>query len=143
MDLQPYYNMVENNIRSLGVDPAICRGEKPGQWNLKKGSANVWIDVFYSETNKCAYYQVMSPVMEIPGNNQQNFFQELLEHNYTFYGVAFVKYQNWAYIKAIREVDGMDEKEAMAVVNRVGWYADDLDDKLKAKYGPVIHGGRG
>jgi hypothetical protein len=30
MDLQPYYQMVENNIQKLGVDPANCRGENPG-----------------------------------------------------------------------------------------------------------------
>lgn len=134
-DLNVYYNMVETCIRDLGVDPALCRGEQAGQWSLKKGSASVWIDVWHIERENRAYFQVLAPVMQIPTANLQAFYQELLELNYTFYGVAFVKYNDWIYVKVIRETDGLEQKEAAAMINRVGWYADEYDDKLKARYG--------
>ena len=141
-NLQYYYDMVEKSISDLGVDPAVCRGEKEGQWSLKKGSASVWIDIWHIEQENRAYFQVLAPVMQVPPANQEEFFKELLELNYTLYGVAFVKYQDWVYVKLIRECDGMEQKEAAATINRVGWYADEYDDRLKVKYGVVV-GGRG
>ena len=135
MNLQQYYDMVDNIIKSLGVDPAACKSETPGQWNLKKGSATVWIDVWQVQNEERGYFQVMSPVCQVPVNNQHLFTKELLEINHTLYGVAFTIFKDWAYIKMIREVDGLDQKEAEAMINRVGNYADDWDDKLKAKYG--------
>ena len=135
MNLQQYYDMVDNIIKSLGVDPAACKSETPGQWNLKKGSAPVWIDVWQVQNEERGYFQVMSPVCQVPVNNQHLFTKELLEINHTLYGVAFTIFKDWAYIKMIREVDGLDQKEAEAMINRVGNYADDWDDKLKAKYG--------
>ncbi len=135
MELGHYYQIVEESIKSLGVNPADCRGDKPGQWNLKKGSALVWVDVMYIEREQRAYYQVMSPVCPLPSTHLLEFFQELLEINYGFYGVSFVKYENWIYIKMIREVEGLDSNEASAMLNRVGNYADHYDDFLKQKYG--------
>jgi len=61
MDLQPFYQMVEDNISSVGVDPAVCRGEKAGQWNLKKGSANVWIDVWETEKKRLRLLSMHGP----------------------------------------------------------------------------------
>jgi hypothetical protein len=141
-NIQYYYDMVENCIRDNGVDPAECRGEKAGQWNLKRGSASVWIDVWHIEQENRAYFQVLAPVMQIPATNQQELFQELLELNYNLYGVAFVKFNDWIYIKMIRECDGLEQKEAAAAITRVGWYADEYDDKLKVKYG-LVQAGRG
>jgi hypothetical protein len=142
-NLQYYYDMVDSCIRDLGVDPALCKGDKPGQWNLKKGSASVWIDVWHIEAENRAYFQALAPVMQIlPSTNQTALFQELLELNYTLYGVAFVNFNDWIYVKLIRECDGLEQKEAAATINRVGWYADEYDDRLKVKYG-VVEAGRG
>ncbi len=135
-----YYAMVEEIIKDLGVDPAICRGENPGQWNLKKGSANIWVDVWQTKDKDgnlldYGYLQIMAPVTEVPVNNQHLFTKDLLEINHTLYGVAFTIFKDWAYIKGIRELDGLDKGEALAMFNRVGNYSDDYDDKLRQKYG--------
>ena len=145
--IQHYYNMVEEVITGLGVDPATCRGDQAGQWNLKLGSASVWVDVFQSKDAQgnlidYGYLQILAPVCEVPVANQSLFTKELLEINHTLYGVAFTIYGNNAYIKAIRELEGLDKSEISSTFNRVGVYADDWDDKLKAKYFPAT-GGRG
>ncbi len=144
MNLQPYYQMVEKCISAFGIDPVSCRGEQEGQWNLTRGSASVWVDVWNIDTEQgpLGYFQCMAPVIELPATNVDKFCQELLEINHTLYGVAFTINENWAYIKIIREVEGLEDSEVSATMNRVGFYADDYDDKLKAKYG-VITGGRG
>ena len=142
-NLQFEFDRVEPCHSHRGVDPAIWRGQKPGQWSMQKGSASVWVDVWHIEQENRAYFQVLAPVMQVPDPSRQHaFFQELLELNYTLYGVAFVKFNDWIYVKLIRECDGLEQKEAAATINRVGWYADEYDDKLKVKYGLVV-GGRG
>jgi len=134
MDLSVYYAMVDNCIKELGVDPEACRGQNPGQWNLKKGSADVWIDVFKRPEDYFGYYQCMAPVCPVPKANIEQFYQEILEINHTLYGVGFTKFKDWVYVKVIRELEGIDEKEMIAMMRRVGTYADDYDDHFKNKY---------
>jgi len=134
MDLSVYYQLVENCIRKLGVDPVSCRDKNPGQWNLRKGSADVWIDIFKREEDAWGYFQCMAPVADIPTENTLAFYQELLEINHTLYGVAMTKFREKVYIKTIRELEGISEDEVMAMMKRIGGYADDYDDYLKNKY---------
>jgi hypothetical protein len=135
-DLSYYYNMIEDIIRGLGVDPSLCRGANPGQYSLMLGSARVWIDVWNIESQGRPYFQAMSPVMRLPiAERHTAFFQELLEINDKLYGVAFTVYNGWAWLKHIREVDGLDRSEAEAMIHRIGVYADNYDDYLKGKYG--------
>jgi hypothetical protein len=135
MDLTSYYQLVENAIKSLGVDPEMCRGDNPGQWNLASGSANVWIDVFQREGENEGYFQCMGPVCEVPQNNREAFFQEVLEINHGLYGAAMTKYEGNIFMKSIRELTGLDESEIISTMNRIGSYGDQYDDYLKDKYG--------
>ncbi|MCU0451805.1 MAG: YbjN domain-containing protein [Bernardetiaceae bacterium] len=135
LNLEPYYKLVEEAIDSLGVSPDSCRTEKTGQWDMKKGSASIWIDVFLSKQNEeYGYLQIMSPIIRIPENRREEFFRELLEINYGLYGVSFNIYNDWVYLKVIRELENLDKEEAVAMLNRTGSYADDYDDYLKNKY---------
>lgn len=135
MDLSSYYQLVENAISDLGVDPAICRGENQGQWNLTLGSASVWIDVFQREGENEGYFQCMGPVCSIPPSNREAFFQEVLEINHGLYGVAMTKYEGTLFMKTIRELTGLDISEVTSMINRIGMYTDEYDDYLKEKYG--------
>jgi len=136
MDLQPYYETVESSIADLGVNPVECRGDNPGQWNLKKGETTVWVDLWYIENEQRPYYQVMSPIFKIPTDvdTKNNVFEELLQINDRLYGVAFTTYKEWIYVKVIREADGMDKGEAQAMLLRVGNYADQYRQELSEKH---------
>lgn len=133
-DLSPYYKVVEDAIQQLGIDPALCRGEKGGQWNLKKNDVNVWIDLWYIEREQRPYYQVMAPILQLPADNREKLYEELLQINDSLYGVAFTLYKDWVYLKVIREVEGMDDKEAFAMLTRIGNYADVYKQDLHDKY---------
>lgn len=133
-NIQSYYDMIENIIRSFGVDPASCRGNQAGSWSLVRGSAKVYIDCWNIESQGRAYFQVMSPVMKVPATNREAFFFDLLSFNDKLFSCGFAVYNDWAWIKMIREVDGMDENEAAAIIQRVGAYADQYDDLLKQHY---------
>ena len=133
-----YYEMVENVIRNLGVDPVACREQTAGQWSLVKGSASVWIDVFEPKNDSgfIGYLQIMAPICQVPAHNAEAFYTEILETNHNLYGVGFTKFNEWIYIKGIREVDGIDEAEITSMFNRVSNYGDQYDDHFKSKYFP-------
>lgn len=146
--IQHYYNMFEQVLAEYKVDPTTARGQAPGQWNLKLGSASVWVDVFQSKDAQgnlaqYGYLQILAPVCDVPVNNQHLFTKELLEINHSLYGVAFTIFKDKAYIKSIRELQGLDISEIRSTLDRVGIYANDWDDKLKTKYGIFPEGGRG
>lgn len=146
--IQHYYNLFEQVLTEYKIDPTTARGQAPGQWNLKLGSASVWVDIFQSKDAQgnlaqYGYLQVLSPVCDVPVNNQHLFTKELLEINHSLYGVAFTIFKDKAYIKSIRELQGLDVSEIKSTLDRVGIYANDWDDKLKIKYGILPEGGRG
>lgn len=134
-NLQDYYTIIENCIETLGFDAETCRSDQPGQWNLTRGSANVWIDCWHIELQGRAYYQVMSPLMEVPHENQRPLFEELLGLNDKLFGVSFTLYNGLIWLKAIREARGMDVEEALNILARISTYADMYDDYLSNKYG--------
>jgi len=143
-----YYNLIEEALAEYKLDPKTARGQHAGQWNLKFGSASIWADVFQSKDaqgnlTQYGYFQALALVCDVPVSNQALFTKELLEINHTLYGVAFTIYREKAYIKAIRELEGLDKSEVKATFDRVSIYANDWDDKLKQKYFGFSDGGRG
>jgi hypothetical protein len=146
--IQHYYTMFEQVLAEYKVDPTTARGQAPGQWNLKLGSASVWVDIFQSKDAQgnlaqYGYLQMLAPVCDVPVNNQHIFTKDLLEINHSLYGVGFTIFKDKAYIKSIRELQGLDISEVKSTLDRVGIYANDWDDKLKAKYGILPEGSRG
>ena len=143
--IQHYFNLVEEVLTDYKIDPTAARGQGPGQWNLRLGSANVWVDIFQTKDangnlNSYGYMQVMAPICDVPVNNQHIFTKELLEANHSLYGVGFTIFKEKAYIKSIRELQGLDKTEVMSTFDRVGIYADECDDKLKTKNGIFAEG---
>jgi hypothetical protein len=133
-NIQNYYDMIEGIIRNLGIDPASCRGNVAGSWSLQRGSAPVYIDCWLIEAEGRAYFQVMAPVIQVPTENRETFFFDLLSFNDKLFSCAFALHKDWAWIKMIRECDGLDAQEANAIIQRVGSYADQYDDILKEYY---------
>ncbi len=134
-DLSYYYNIVEKIIGELGVDVASTRGDDAGQWNLQKGNVPVWVDVFYDENNKSSYIQVMSPITEIPAIGKDAFYEDILNIAHDLFGLGFTKFENHIYLKSIREIEGLDESEFRATMNRIGTYSEEYEEYFKKYFG--------
>jgi hypothetical protein len=135
-NLLPYYQQVEKCLETLGILPEKARRENLGEWTITKGSATIHIYVQYLEKNQDYYFWVISPVCNVPDEQYlRKFYEELLETNHTLYGVAFTKYEDWVYIKCIRELKGIDLEEMFNIITRVANYTDMYDDVFFAKYG--------
>lgn len=134
---QPYFEIVEGALKKLGVEPTDARGENQGQWNLKRGTATVWIDLWKIDEEKGTYFQTISPVMTLPGSKEKKdqLFEELLRINYQLFGMAFTVHEDGIYLKSIREVEGLDESEVIHMIGRCGNYSDHYNDKLVKKFG--------
>lgn len=133
-NLNYYYNVIENAIAKIGLDPQVARQKQAGQWTITKGKIPVWIYVFYRQQEKRIYFQVVAPVMKMPGTQKGAIAQELLELNNQLFGVAFCTSKGQVFIKTIREAEGLDNNEALSMIMRVGNYADQYDNVLKQKY---------
>ncbi len=135
MDLIQTSALVEDSIRGLKVDPALCRGQKPGQWSIIYKGATVWIDVFnFQDTPDRWYFQVMSPLIVVPDKNLESFYQNLLEVNHTLFGSWICKKNDWTYVMFLREAAGLDLNEINATLDRVAFYCSDYQGKLKFKF---------
>ncbi len=134
-NIQDYYKIVEEAITELGVDPNSCRDEQEfGAWALMRGDQEVWIDCWYLEEEDEVYFQVLAPIFETPEDLPVEFYREILEVNYSMFGVSFGIYKNMLALKVIREATGMDKEEALAMVSRVGNYASEYSPALSLKY---------
>ncbi len=137
--LQPYFNLVEQVIGGLGIQPDLCRCKDangaivPGQWSLSRGSAQIYVTI-WNPPNSPGYCCVASPVMQVTTSRIQDFYERLLKTNHELWAVSFSISDGWVWLRSLRECDGMDGNEFSAMLNRVGYYADDLDDKLKAEF---------
>lgn len=130
--LDVYTAMIENVIRSLGIDPAACREKNRGQWTLQRGSVRVYIDIY--NVNGTDYICVASPVMEMPSKMLLPFYRKLLELNHDMYAASFSLKENWVWLRILRELEGLDQNEATAMINRVGAYADQFDEMLISEF---------
>ncbi len=139
-NLEPYYTIIEQVITEIGISPVECRVKDkdgkvlPGQWDLKKGSASVYVDV-YTTHDGGSYVCVASPVMKIATPKLQALYEKLLLLNHQMYAVSFSINQGWVWLRGLRECEGMDPKECRAMFDRVGWYGDHYDDELKSEFG--------
>lgn len=135
VNIQDYYKIVEDAIDELGVDPNSCRDEnEQGAWALMRGNQEVWIDCWYIEEEDMVYFQVLAPVFETPDTLPVEFYRDILEINYSLFGVSFGIYKNMLALKVIREANSMDKDDALAMISRIGNYAAEYGPDLSIKY---------
>ncbi len=140
VNTEKYYKIVEDAIRNLGVAPESCRVADqegkiiPGQWNLKKGSAQIYADVYHAPEGT-AYFCVASPVVETLFSSNAKLYEKLLMHNHRMFAAAFSIYDGKVWLRIVRECEGMDAEECRKAFDRVGGYADQFDDEIKKEFG--------
>lgn len=135
-ELQQYYDVVENAIEKLGVDPEITRGKDPGQWNLQRKELVIWVDLWIPEKVDRPFFQVMCPVMTLPEDQyREEFYRELLEINNSIFSVAFAMHKGYTYLKSVKEAAGLTAEDVKSTLHYCGYYADHYSDRLLRKYG--------
>ena len=132
--LDQYYQIVEQAIQKIGLDPTKFRGDQAGEWTLHRGEYSIWIDVWYDEKEQVAYLQVVAPVMEIPGESETVLFRDLLQINLQLCGVAFAVHGDKIVLKGTRVAEGLDVEEARAMILLVSKYIGNFAPLLLQRY---------
>ena len=149
MDLKPFYEVAEDAIQTLGVDPETTRCEEDGQWILSRGPVEIYIDIwqpqthsqweYFKEEEPTAAYQVVAPVCYLPedATKLQAFMEEVLYINHhMFYGSFTVnREQGMAAIRYKRLLEGANRVEMIEPIDSIGFYAENLSNYLSTKYG--------
>ncbi|AFC24780.1 YbjN domain-containing protein [Saprospira grandis] len=141
-NIEETYKLIEGALEKLGLEPEKCKGKEAGSWTIAREQQEIWIDCWEIEENehKDTYFQVLTPILQIPAEMTVPFYREVLEFNYNMYGMAFGIFKDLLAIKSIREVRGLDESEVIATISRAWVYATDIKPQLMDKYFDVNPG---
>lgn len=123
-----YQYLIDKAIKRLGLNPEKCYRDNLN-WHLKSGSATLNLSIFLLDNHY--YFKVEAEIIAVPTQNLTEFYATLLHYNHDFNGFAFLIHDEKVYLKSVRELQGMDENEAFAIITKVGNYADKFDDELK------------
>jgi hypothetical protein len=135
-------DMIHRYVESVNLTREQTFNEAKGVWNWKIGSANIQVyieTINFSNGNFREYLRIFSPLLEIPANQIANvsFYRYLLELNDSNLGVklTIMPNTNWIYATYERDIRGIDEEEVRTCIYDLEFWADKLDDELKAKVG--------
>lgn len=134
-DLNSFYEIVEEALTMLDIDPNDARSSQAGQWNLQAGEMVVWIDVWRHEKDNNVYLQVMAPIMVI-NKDQKNeeLFQELLEINNVIFSVSFALNNDIVYLKSIEDAAQINVEAVLSKLKFCGYYTDYYEKRLISKF---------
>lgn len=134
--------LVEETIKSLGIDPARARAkEEPTQisWSLKRGSASVLVSVATQPgAPERAWLRVAASVMIAPEDAEKKaaLFRRLLELNARgLLNAAFGLVDDRVIAVSERPTAGLDREEVEQIVKHLSAVADTYDDRLVAEFG--------
>lgn len=133
--------LVEQTIKSLGIDPAATRvaaREGSAAYALKRGSASILVVLHPPrEGEPDGTMRVVAPVIALPAPDRRPaLYQHLLELNGgELLGVAFGIVGADVVVISERSVRDLDESEVDATLRAVGRVADRYDDALARDFG--------
>lgn len=116
--------------RDLDLEPLNERG----MTSVQRGSAIVWIQCLPEQ----GVLLLLSKVLKVPADKREAMYRQLLELSFIATGdaaFAIDKESDTVYLRALRQLDGLDYDEFEDLVHTVASVADEWDDKLIKQYG--------
>lgn len=130
----------------IGCTPESIYNKEYNSWSFTRGSASIEVSMCSYETvvkTVRTFVRCFSPVYALPADNTKKIqlFQEALQNNSTMMGIKLGIIPDMGYMYAIaeRDIDGMDYNEFKTLVSDLGYWADQLDDLLKERFGATAN----
>jgi len=126
----------------IGCTPESIYDTQNNSWIFSRGSAS--IEVFMTSYQTAVktvrtFIRCFSAIYPLPADNQKKIqlYQEALESNTKFMGVklSIIPEKGFLYAVSERDIEGMDYDEFKLVISDLGYWADQLDDILHARFG--------
>jgi hypothetical protein len=125
-----------------GADPQEIYNHENETWYFSKGSSTLEVFLTSYETAEKVirtFIRCLSAIYPIPvdPSKRQELYFVALEVNTRNMGVKIGTMADNGYMYAIaeREIDGMDYREFVVLVNDVGYWAEQLSDLFKSRFG--------
>jgi len=141
-DLQRAVALVEQTVRTLGLDPAQARLKSAGvvdAYSLQRGSASLLVMLQEgSRPEDKGSIRVVAPVVALPNHSaaQLTLFRRLLEANgKELANAAFAIVNDQVAVISERTVEDLDASEVDRMIRTVGRVADRYDDALASEFG--------
>lgn len=128
--------------QQLGTTVEKIHNPASNSWFFSRGSAT--IEVFLTSYNVAngntrTFVRCFAPIYTIPNDPQQraDLYQGALEANTQYMGVKLSTNlsRGLLYAVAERDVAGMEYEEFVTLVSDLGYWADQMDDFLKTRFG--------
>ncbi len=132
-------DMVHQYVDSIGMVREEIYDSEKKLWRWRKGSANIEVfiqTIVFGNGTKRDYVRIFSPLIKIPVNDLLGFYRHLLQLNDTNLGVkiTLMPKSDWVYATYERDIRGMDYHELATCIADMEYWADALDDELKAAF---------
>lgn len=117
-----YYQLIDEAVMALGLNPEDTRGQQEGQWNLKKGRFDIMVDVW--EQEKQFLFQIVCPLCSLPEENKEGFLLHLLQRNYGMSSLAYAIMDDSVFLKFTTEAETLTKDVLMILFNKTAFYAE-------------------
>lgn len=134
--------MVIKYITEIGLTQEQTYNAERKAWYWYRGSAGIEVfvqDVPVGDFTR-SYLRVFSPILKIQAGKELAAYRKLLELNDTKLGLklTLLPNSNQVYATYERDINGMDYEELATTIADLEWWADKLDDELKAEFGETV-----
>lgn len=132
--------MVHCYAESVGLDRNSVYNTEKKLWIWRKGSVSIEVNILrlnFANGSSRDFLRVFSPIMEIPStSNLLAFYRRLLELNDEKLGIkiCLVPNSNKVWASFDRDIKGIDFNELTTFIVDFEYWADKLDDELKAQF---------
>ena len=129
----------------IGCTPESIYNKESNSWFFSRGSASVEVFMSSYETvvkTVRTFVRCFSPVYPIPVDTMKKIqlYEEALQNNTKFMGVklSIMPEKGYMYAIAERDIEGMDYLEFKTLISDLGYWADQMDDVLKERFGSSV-----
>ncbi|HXE73545.1 MAG TPA: YbjN domain-containing protein [Candidatus Nitrosotenuis sp.] len=138
--LEKSRSLVEAIFRQIKLDPD--RNKVPTQdgshvWALNYGEQTLFLCLYEHEGT--GYFKVFSPVVYLPDDNLLPFYRKLLEVNWDLTSAWMAARGDEVMVIGERALEGMDVKEGLDIVTRVGFYSEAMRKMLTEEFSAPPH----
>lgn len=144
--MKHYYEIIEQGLQVVGVEPENARNADEGQWSIFRGEVEIFIDIwdsgkeeqwnYYFEEKNIPVLQVISPITTLPVFDLDEFYEELLSLNRHLFLASFVvnKEENMLAVKFRRAAIDLTVDDVVQAVESTGYYAEFFQPRFMHKY---------
>lgn len=137
MSIVKLYQLIEDSLSHLGLNPEDARCAEDGQWLVYRDKIEIYIDLWQeTELNEWMYYpdaantftfQVAAPICKFPKQEMLlHFYEDVLQMNYLSQYVSFVinKSEKILSCNYKRITENLTKADVVEAIEAVGYYAD-------------------